>query len=95
MRKDRTGDPTTVILSGQVEADELYVIAGHKGQPQAVKKGRKARRRRLKGNRGRGTAAEDKPPILGLLERDGQVRIWMLENVRRKTIQQHRLPGSD
>jgi transposase-like protein len=27
-----------VVLSGQVEADELYVIAGHKGQPEAVKK---------------------------------------------------------
>lgn len=26
-----------VILTGVVECDELYVIAGHKGQPQAVK----------------------------------------------------------
>lgn len=41
----------------------------------------------MKGKRGRGTAAEDKPPILGLIQRGGQARIWMLENVRRKTIQ--------
>lgn len=27
-----------VRLSGQVEADELYLIAGHKGHPEAVKK---------------------------------------------------------
>lgn len=27
-----------VVLSGQVEADEMYVIAGHKGQSEAVKK---------------------------------------------------------
>jgi transposase-like protein len=27
-----------VVLSGAVEADELYVVAGHKGQPQQVKK---------------------------------------------------------
>lgn len=26
------------ILEGQVEFDELYVVAGHKGHPQAVKK---------------------------------------------------------
>jgi len=26
-----------VILTGVVECDELYVIAGHKGQPQAFK----------------------------------------------------------
>jgi hypothetical protein len=27
-----------VTLSGEVEIDELYVIAGHKGNPEAVKK---------------------------------------------------------
>lgn len=26
------------VLSGEVEADEVYVVAGHKGQPEAVKK---------------------------------------------------------
>lgn len=28
----------TPSLSGQVECDEVYVVAGHKGQPEAVKK---------------------------------------------------------
>ena len=27
-----------VVLDGEVEADEVYVIAGHKGNPEAVKK---------------------------------------------------------
>jgi hypothetical protein len=27
-----------VALSGVVECDEVYVVAGHKGQPEAVKK---------------------------------------------------------
>ena len=27
-----------VTLSGEVEGDEVYVVAGHKGQPEAVKK---------------------------------------------------------
>ncbi len=26
------------ILSGEVECDEVYVVAGHKGRPEAVKK---------------------------------------------------------
>jgi transposase-like protein len=41
----------------------------------------------LKGKRGRGTAAQDKPPVLGLIERGGLVRIRMLDNVQRSTIQ--------
>ena len=27
-----------VVLSGEVECDEVYVVAGHKGHPKAVKK---------------------------------------------------------
>lgn len=41
----------------------------------------------MKGKRGRGTAAQDKPPVLGLIERGGLVRIRMLDNVQRSTIQ--------
>ena len=38
-----------VRLTGEVECDEMYLIAGHKGQPEVVKaKGRKGRRRQLK-----------------------------------------------
>jgi transposase-like protein len=75
-------------LSGVVEIDELYVVAGHKGQPEQVKKkGRKARRRRLKGKRGRGTKESEKPPVMGILTRNGLVKLFLLENVKRKTIE--------
>ena len=74
-------------MSGEVEADEVYVVAGHKGQPEIVRKlGRKGRRRRLKGQRGRGTLAAEKPPVLGLLQRNGAVVIQMLPNVQQVTI---------
>jgi len=70
-----------VVLSGDVEFDELYVVAGHKGKPEAVRaKGREGRRNRLKG--GRGTLEKEKPPIFGMIERGGQVVIRMLANVQ-------------
>ena len=52
-----------------------------------LKKKRKPRRRRLKGKRGRGTAADDKPPVLGMIQRNGSVIIRMLNNVQRVTIE--------
>jgi len=74
-------------LSGEIEADEVYLVAGHKGYPEIVAKlGREGRRRRLKGKRGRGTLADEKPPILGLLQRTGEVMIRMLPNVQQVTI---------
>ena len=51
-----------------------------------IRKGRRGRRRRLKGKRGRGTLIEEKPPIFGMLQRGGQVVIRMLENVQQVTI---------
>ena len=51
------------------------------------KLGRKGRCRRLKGARGRGTLAKEKPPIFGLLQRNGEVVIRMLPNVQQATIQ--------
>ena len=76
-----------VKLEGEVEFDEAYVVAGHKGNSKAVKeKGREGRRNRLKGARGRGTLEKEKPPIFGMMERGGEVIIQMLENVRQKTI---------
>ncbi|HLA44229.1 MAG TPA: IS1595 family transposase [Aggregatilineales bacterium] len=78
----------TVQLRDEVEFDEVYVVAGHKGQPDKVqKKGRQGRRRRLKGQRGRGTAANEKPPILGMIQRGGEVILRMLDNVQQQTIQ--------
>src|SRR3712207_5911108 len=49
-------------------------------------KGRLGRRRRLAGAPGRGTLEKDKPPILGLIQRGGQVVMRMLANVQQKTI---------
>ena len=74
-----------VRMSGVVECDEVYVVAGHKGRPDQIK-GRTPRRRRLQGGPGRGTLEKEKPPIFGMIERGGKVRIVMLENVQQKTI---------
>ena len=77
-----------VILSNEVECDEAYVVAGHKGQPEVVKsKGRKGRRRRRKGKAGRGTMEKERPPVFGMIERGGQVVINLLANVKQKTIE--------
>ena len=63
-------------------------MAGHKGHPDIVKRQQRAgRRRRLKGARGRGTLSTEKPPVLGLMQRGGEVVIHMLENVQQKTIE--------
>jgi transposase-like protein len=40
----------------------------------------------LKGERGRGTLAKEKPPIFGMIPRGGTVVIRMLENVQQVTI---------
>ena len=74
-------------LSGVVECDETYVVAGHKGQPERVAAaGRPPRRRRLKGARGRGTKATEKPPVFGMIQRSGEAVIRLLDNVRQATI---------
>ena len=75
-------------LLDEVECDEAYVIAGHKGQPEVVKKkGRKGRRRRLKGKAGRGTLEKERPPVFGMMQRGGQVVINLLANMKQKTIE--------
>jgi len=74
-------------LSDEVEFDEVYITAGHKGNPTKVaEKQRKGRRHRLRGARGRGTLAKEKPPVLGMIQRSGEVVINMLENVQQATI---------
>src|SRR4051812_7107915 len=54
--------------------------------PRPSKKREAPRRRRLKGGRGRGTLAKEKPPIFGMLQRGGEVVIRMLEDVKQVTI---------
>ncbi len=52
---DRCKKKPMLTLANEVECDEAYVIAGHKGQPEVVrKKDRQGRRRRLKSEAGRG-----------------------------------------
>ena len=76
-----------VVLRDKAEFDEVYIVAGHKGQPEEVeKRNRTGRRRRLKGKRGRGTAESDKPPIFGMIQRGGQCVLRMLPNVQQTTI---------
>jgi transposase-like protein len=41
----------------------------------------------LNGQRGRGTLDTEKPPVLGMIQCDGEVVIQMLPNVRQATIQ--------
>jgi transposase-like protein len=77
-----------VLLTGEVECDEVYLVAGHKGHPGIVREvGREGRRNRLKGARGRGTLEAEKPPIFGMIQRSGELIIQMLPNVQQKTIQ--------
>ena len=40
----------------------------------------------MKGARGRGTLAKEKPPILGMIQRGGEVVIQMLPDVKQPTI---------
>ena len=72
--RDR-GEKKSGQLSGVVEADEVYRVAGHKGHPEIVRQ------------RGRGTLETEKPPVFGLSQRGGEVVIHRLENVQQKTIQ--------
>lgn len=75
-------------LSGEVECDEVYIVAGHKGNPEGVRRQeRLPRRNRLKAKRGRGTLATEKPPIFGMIQRRGLLVIRMLTDVQQKTIQ--------
>ena len=69
------------------ECDEVHIVAGHKGQPDKVaQSGRKPRCRRLQGAPGRGTAATEKPPVFGMVQRTGEVVIRMPDNVQQATI---------
>ena len=84
LRRGLVATMPAVELGGEVEIDEVCVVAGHKGQPKEV--GRLGRCRKLVGAPGRGTLEKDKPPILGLIQRGGQVVLRMLANVQQRTI---------
>jgi transposase-like protein len=67
------------------EFDEVYITAGLKGRAGGLDLEREPRERGLK-RRGRGTWASDRLPILGLVCRDGEVRLFVLRNVQTATI---------
>jgi len=76
-----------VQLTGVIEADEVYIVTGHKGRLDIVaQEGRPGRRRRLKGKRGQGALADEKPLVLGLVQRDSEVVLRMLPNVQQVAI---------
>jgi transposase-like protein len=82
-------------LSGVTEADEVYITCGKKGIKQ---KDRKPRKRGLK-QRGRGTAETDKPPVIGVVERENcEIRLEVCPNATKQTchevIEKHVESGS-
>lgn len=77
--------PPAPLPDGEVEADESLLNAGEKGDdhpdPQDPP------RRRANKRRGRGTMANDRPPIVGVVGRDSdQVRLAVAEDTRQATI---------
>src|SRR3954463_13640981 len=85
----RTGGQGSGGDTGRGGGDRRGVRRGRAQGPtgRSRKKGRLGRRRRLAGAPGRGTLEKGKPPILGLIQRGGQVVLQMLANVQQKTIQ--------
>ena len=76
-------------LSGVIEADEKYQIAGHKGQaPGGGRRvlGRAPRRRGKRPGRGRGSAAKDQPALVALVSRTGEVVVEVVPDVRQDTL---------
>jgi transposase-like protein len=77
-------------LAGTVEADELYHLAGHKGQakqggPQPL--GRRPRCRRKKCEPGRGHYDKDRPAIIARVSRQGAVVIHAVKDFTVTTVQ--------
>lgn len=69
-------------MKGIVELDEVYINAGSKGKRDLQ---RPPRVRGLK-ERGRGTYTTDKPPIMGMVERGGAVKLIPSSNVTGRTV---------
>jgi transposase-like protein len=81
----RSDEPIALGPEHIVEGDEVYLTAGLKGAAGDQTLTREPRQRGLK-RRGRGTWDSDRVPILGLLCRGGQVRLFTLRNVQTATI---------
>jgi transposase-like protein len=76
-------------LSGVIEVDEIYQTSGHKdgcphNDPITLK--RHARRRGKKQGPGRGSAQKDSPVIEGMANRQGEVVVEVLPDVKEETL---------
>jgi transposase-like protein len=76
-------------VAGTVEADELYHIAGHKGQakqggPKPL--GRRPRCRRKQCEPGRGHYAKDRPTIIAWVSRQGPVVLHAVQDCTVQTV---------
>ena len=93
LRRGLVAKAPMVQLAGEVEIDEVYVVAGHKGQPAAVAKRGGLdvvadwRERRAAARWRRTSHPLEAVPPTGLIQRGGQVVMRMLANVQQKTIQ--------
>ncbi|MDD5037312.1 MAG: IS1595 family transposase, partial [Methylococcaceae bacterium] len=77
---------TSPLTDPVTEADERFQNAGEKGMPHRDPSD--PPRRRANKKRGRGTMANDRPPILGIVGRDsGQIRLEVCADTRQDTIQ--------
>jgi transposase-like protein len=77
-------------LEGTVEADDLYHIAGHKGQAKqggSKPLGRPPRGRRKKCEPGRGHYDKDRPAIIAWISRQGAVVIHATKDFTIQTVQ--------
>lgn len=68
-------------LRGVVEADDFYVNAGLKGRAYHDRLGRPPRIRGLKPPPGRGSYIKDEPMILNLFQRDGLLKLKVMEDI--------------
>jgi transposase-like protein len=77
-------------LEGTVEADDLYHIAGHKGQAKqggSKPLGRRPRGRRKKCEPGRGHYDKDRPAIIAWISRQGAVVLHATKDFTIQTVQ--------
>jgi hypothetical protein len=77
-------------LAGTVEADDLYHIAGQKGQAKHGGQkalGRRARGRRKKREPGRGHYDKDRPAIIAWISRQGAVVLHATKDFTVQTVQ--------
>lgn len=78
--------PTDPLSDDQTEADELYQNAGEKGTPHNDPND--PPRRRANKQVGRGTMANDRPPILGVVGRSsGKIRLTVCNDTQKDTIE--------